>query len=208
MGGHEPLPFAVPGSRSAAGGSVRRWGAGLLVAASGAAALAGCSSTRVEPAPPAPSTARGAVSYEQLQDPSARPAVVDAEHEYVRPRLDSGFALPAYPPEALAGGAPPHEIVVRLLIATDGSVARVEPSPLAVLPQGDWSELFLACVVLAVSEWRYDPCELRTLAAGPDIDGDGKPDYRTVVAATPVPVYLDIAFRFEIVDGAGRVSLR
>lgn len=41
---------------------------------------------------------------------------------------------------------------------------------------------------------------------GPGRGGDGAPDFQLVVASTPLAVYLDLAFRFEIVDGDGRVS--
>jgi hypothetical protein len=34
----------------------------------------------------------------------------------------------------------------------------------------------------------------------------GRPDFQLVVDSTPVLVYLDLSFRFEIVDGEGRGS--
>lgn len=76
----------------------------------------------------------------------------------------------------------------------------------AAPPSGEWEALFLEAVEEAVADWRYDPCQLRELEDGLDRDGDGAPDFQLVVASTPLAGYLDLAFRFEIVDGDGRVT--
>lgn len=182
--------------------------AALLVIAS--LIVAGCATAPVVPAgqtatPEVPS--RGAVSFEEVRDPSARPPVADAGKEYLRPRLEEGFTIPHYPDQALAAGAPPTDVVVRIVVATDGTVEKVTPSPLAGPSTGEWEDVFYGVVRDAVASWRYDPCQLRELEDGPDSDGDGAPDYRVVVASTPVSVYLDIRFRFEIVAGEGQVSM-
>jgi hypothetical protein len=169
-------------------------------------AAAGCASAPVEPRQPMERSGEGVVSFEQIRDQSARRPEADVGQEYRRPVLEEGFALPAYPPEALAANAPPAEVAVRLVVATDGSVASVTPSPLAVPPEGEWEELFYRVVRDTVAGWRYEPCELRELEDGADLDGDGSPDYRMVVASTPVQVYLDLVFRFEIFAGTGQVS--
>lgn len=150
---------------------------------------------------------QGVVSFEQIRDPSARPPEADADHEYRRPVLEEGFTLPAYPEEALAADAPPTDVVVRLVVDTDGSVASVRRSPLADPPQGEWDELFYGVVSETVAGWLYEPCELRELEDGPDRDGDGTSDFILVVASTPITVYLDLKFRFEIIAGEGRVSM-
>lgn len=178
--------------------------AGLLMAAACTSASAPAPSVH-HPRPETPT--QGAVSFEEIPDPSARRPQAGAGQDYLRPRLEEGFALPAYPQEALAANAPPTDVVVRIVVGTDGSVSDVSPSPLAPPPTGDWVDLFCTSVRDAVIGWRYDPCQLRDLEDGPDGDGDGAPDYRLVVASTPVAVYLDIKFRFEIVAGTGRVSI-
>ncbi|HSL18532.1 MAG TPA: hypothetical protein VLB51_11565 [Methylomirabilota bacterium] len=147
------------------------------------------------------------VSYEQVFDPGAVRPVADIGHEYLRPRLEKGFSLPGYPAAALVAGAPPTEVTVRVVIGADGAVASVRPSPLAASPGGEWATVFYDAVREAVRGWRYDPCQLRDLEDGPDMDADGRPDYTVVVASKPVPVYLDLSFRFEIVGGAGRVAM-
>jgi hypothetical protein len=182
------------------------WGRILLVAIT---AVVGCASAPVADRQPTGKrrSGEGVVSFEQIRDPSARPPEADVGQEYRRPVLEEGFALPAYPPEALAANAPPTEVAVRLVVGTDGSVASVTPSPLAAPPESEWEELFYRVVRDAVAGWRYEPCELRELEDGPDLDGDGSPDYRLVVASSPVQVYLDVMFRFEIVAGTGQVSM-
>jgi hypothetical protein len=169
--------------------------------------VAGCASTPVRETQASASAGEGRVSFEQIRDPAAQPPRADDDKDYVRPRLEEGFTLPRYPDEALAAGTPPAEVVVRVVVATDGSVASVRPSPLADPPATDWDELFHGAVREAVSGWRYDPCRLREFEDGPDRDGDGAPDYSLMVASTPISVYLDVKFRFEIISGSGQVSM-
>lgn len=167
---------------------------------------AACASTAVTTPQPVGRSVAGTVSFDQIRDPQAEPPRADGRFEYLRPRLEEGFRLPRFPDAALAAGAPPTVIVVRLVVAEDGSVARVGQSPLAAPHGGEWYAMFLEAVVESVSGWRYDPCQLRELEDGPDRNGDGAPDYQSVVASTPLSVYLDLAFRFEIVDGDGVVT--
>ena len=179
--------------------------AGWFVAAVVAAA-AGCASAPAAPEPEAAKkSAQGTVSYEQVFDPGAVRPVAGIGHEYLRPRLEEGFDLPSYPAAALAAGAPKTDVVVRVVIGADGSVTSIRPSPLADAPSGEWAAVFFDAVRQAVRGWRYEPCQLRDLEDGPDMDDDGRPDYTVVVASKPVPVYLDLSFRFEIVGGAGLV---
>lgn len=176
---------------------------GLLVMTVTATA---CASVTAHEPPSSGRSTTGSVSFEQVRDPRAKPPHADGRFEYLRPRLEEGFGLPNYPESALAAAVPPVEILVRVVVAEDGSVASVGPSPLAAPARDEWEVLFLEAVEEAVAGWRYDPCQLRELEDGPDRDGDGAPDFQVVLASTPLAVYLDLAFRFEIVDGDGRVS--
>jgi hypothetical protein len=54
-------------------------------------------------------------------------------------------------------------------------------------------------------KWRFMPAEFTRLAPGDDYDKDGKPDFRRIVARKEIPVYIDVRFEFEIVDGKGMV---
>ena len=168
---------------------------------------AGCASApRVQETPTEARSKQGIVSFEQIRDPSVHSPEADADQEYRRAVLEEGFTLPAYPEEALAANAAPTEVVVRVVVAEDGSVSSVRRSPLADPPQGEWEELFYGVVSETVAGWLYEPCELRELEDGPDRDGDGTPDYVLVVSSTPMTVYVDLKFRFEIIAGEGRVS--
>jgi hypothetical protein len=46
---------------------------------------------------------------------------------------------------------------------------------------------------------------LSKVAPGNDLDGDGTADYVVATAHERVPVYYDVKFTFEIVDGRGIV---
>ena len=169
--------------------------------------VSGCATAPVQEPETHARSSQGIVSFEQVKDPAARPPQPDPGQEYRRAVLQEGFTLPAYPEEALAAGAPPTDVVVRLVVDTDGSVDSVRRSPLAGPPTSEWDELFYRVVSETVTGWKYEPCELRELEEGPDRDGDGASDYTMVVTSTPITVYLDLKFRFDIVAGAGRVSM-
>jgi hypothetical protein len=147
------------------------------------------------------------VSYEQVVDPEAARPVAEVHQEYVRPTLLPRMPLPAYPDEALAAGAPPTRIVVRVVVGANGSVTSVRPSPLVESDPGGWHPVFFDAVRKTVSGWIYEPCHLQEFTDGPDRDGDGRADYRIFARSTPMAVYLDLAFHFEIVDGAGQVAM-
>ena len=108
--------------------------------------FSGCASAPVEEPQAEELSSQGVVSFEQVRDPAARPPQPDPGQEYRRAVLEEGFTLPAYPEEALAADAPPTDVVVRLVVDTDGSVASVRRSPLADPPQGEWDELFYGVV--------------------------------------------------------------
>ena len=173
-------------------------------------ALVACASTPpvVDEKTPTPGPkAEGVVSYERVVDSEAVRPVADVHQEYVRPTLQPQMPLPAYPEEALAAGAPPTEVVVRVVVGANGSVTSVRPSPLANQPLSELHQLFFEAIRNVVSDWKYEPCHLQEFTDGPDRDGDGKADYRVLAGSTPMAVYLDLAFHFEIVDGAGQVVM-
>lgn len=172
--------------------------------------LAACASTPHggdDEAPNQQSRAEGVVSYEQVVDPEAVRPVADVHQEYVRPALHPKMPLPTYPEEMLVAEAPPTKVVVRVVVGADGSVTSVRPSPLADTPPGEWHSIFFEAVRKTVSNWRYEPCRLQKVTDGPDRNGDGKADYKILASSTPMEIYLDLAFQFEIVDGAGSVAM-
>ena len=53
--------------------------------------------------------------------------------------------------------------------------------------------------------WKFVPAQWQWLEDGKDLNGDGAPDFRRVVKAEAVAVYLDVRFDFKIVAGKGEV---
>ena len=59
----------------------------------------------------------------------------------------------------------------------------------------------IACRSAKPLQWKVFPAEIRKMKGGPDLDGDGKPDYQIVTGRKILKAFFDIAFRFEMVDG-------
>src|SRR5262249_26788295 len=113
---------------------------------------------------------------------------------------------PLYPPEALAARFGPHREIVRITIDTHGNVSNVADSPLGKSDDDAFAVAFRRSVEAAVRTWRYGPGAMRHVKDGPDLDGDGKPDYLVTTSWEIVPVYYDVRFTFEIVEGKGVVT--
>ncbi len=186
------------------GPDARRLLATLLI---GATAAAACARPRGAMAVGAPPTAVGGdVGVRAIPDPDRTREPLPPDQEVVPPSGIPGNRLPAYPPEALREGWTPATEVVRIVIGVDGSVLTVSDSPLRGSTPGPHAARFRAAVEDAVQEWRFRPARWRRMVDGEDWDGDGVADYRKVVESREIPVYLDLAFTFRIVDGVGTVS--
>lgn len=162
-----------------------------------AATTAACASVPVRsPARPA-AAPESRVGFEVLLLPvAARPA--DAHRERTRPVPLRDLVMPDLPPALLAAAPVEVVIVVRITVGRDGWVTQVEPSPRVPTEAGPWSALLLDSVKAATSAWAFDPARERILADGPDNDGDGVPDWRTVTESHPVAVFFDARFSFEV----------
>ena len=158
------------------------------------------------PQPPAPSAAEGKTSYKFVFDPSNPVLGLPEDIQFHRPAPRDVRALPVYPPDALAAGDGPHRELVRIVIDKQGRVAEVGDSPLGVSDGGPHAAGFRAAVDAAVRAWVFAPGALVKVEPGHDLDGDGKPDYKVATSIDPVPVYYDVRFLFEIVDGRGIVT--
>jgi hypothetical protein len=156
----------------------------------------------VEPSPPS----RGKVAYEFIADPSIGKPQNKEHREFVTPRPERTLALPSYPERPLVAKAPSYTVVVRIVIDTEGRVSSVADSQLAPSTAGAFAADFREAVDTAVRRWRFLPGHIDQLEDGDDIDDDGKPDYVRVVESDLVPVFYDVRFDFEIVDGRGRVN--
>lgn len=169
--------------------------------------FAGCAGRRaaVDPGETSP-PARGRSSYDFLLDSAPVDTTAPADEELRPPVIAEEPALPAYPPEALAGGAGPSVLAVRILVDTEGLVAEVAESPRLPSTPGPYASRFRQAVETVLTEWRFHPALWRRYEPGEDLDGDGVADYRRVVETRAVNFYLDVRFDFEIVDGRGRVT--
>lgn len=172
-----------------------------------AAMLAGCVR---EPPPlraPQADAPTGEVIFRALADISApRPRDTSTE-EVLPPVAMPGNLSPTYPPRPLAAGHGPATVVVRVIIDATGRVEQVMDSPLMESTAGPFSGDFRSAVEGAIRDWEFVPAQWRQLREGKDLDGDGVPDYRTVVRSEAIPVYLDLRFDFRVVDGKGIVAI-
>jgi hypothetical protein len=160
--------------------------------------------------------AAGAVSFEVLVDPNAPKPKLGEHEELIQPELRSA-PLPEFPPAALAAGAGPATIGVRVTIgetgdASDvhdrpeaGSVSRVRDSPLVAPYTGPFAAEFREAVVRAVRRWVTTSARIDTVRDAPPNQGYDAPTI--LVKWRPVPVNVDLTFRFSIVDGKGGVEL-
>jgi len=157
------------------------------------------------PAPPAPAPPGGKTSYAFVFDPSNPALKLDSDMRFMRPSPRGALALPLYPDDALRAGDGPHHEIVRVVIDDQGDVASVGDSPLGTSDGGLYATSFRKAVDDAVHSWHFMPGVLSRVAPGNDLDGDGKADYVVTTAHEVVPVYYDVKFTFEIVDGRGIV---
>lgn len=154
------------------------------------------------PAAPLPEATRGGVELKFVNDPNAPPP--DPHQEFHAPKIIGRPAMPPYPADALAANAG-GTVALRITIDTEGQVALVEDSPVAPSTPGPFTSEFRAAAEKGARTWRFSPGEIEQLEDGKDLDGDGKPDYTTVVSVGRVPVIYDILFNFYVVKGVGQV---
>jgi hypothetical protein len=163
-----------------------------------------------EPAPPAPSPAdpdEGRVDVQFLLDAKFAASQLGPDEQLWTPAPTAELQPPSYPERPLRAGAPPSTVVVRIVIGTEGRVTTVADSPKMASTPGPFLADFRQAVEEAVRAWSFTPGRLATFVDGRDMDGDGKIDYRKATEFRTIPVYYDVRFDFEIVDGTGRVRL-
>src|SRR5262245_59576821 len=201
---------------------------GTILAVTLASALAACA-TRRPPRPPRPisppappgRSLSGVVDFEVLRDPSAPSVKPREDQDYQAPQLLEGAGLPPYPEELLPLALPEQEVTVRIVVGEQGQVVTAVPSPLdagatptvsAAPPgasantAGEHRPRFQEAALAAVRRWQFTPPRIRTFRPGEDCNGDGQPDSQVLDSETPIRVFLDLRFRFSVVDGKGVVE--
>jgi hypothetical protein len=178
----------------------------LMVAAAVAAAI-GCASKKpaATPGPPAP-LPEGKSRYSFIFDPGNPALGLPEDVQFRRPLPKETKTLPKYPENALVAHDGPHREVVRFVIDTHGNVDQVVDSPMESSDGGPFALDYRHAVEQALRSWRFDPGVFQHVKPGEDKDGDGKPDYKVMTSWDLVPVYYDVRFTFEIVDGKGVVK--
>ncbi len=168
----------------------------LLIAGSSCASAP----KRTVQAEPAPLETRPSVVFRFLPSPSAALTDEPSTRHFVAPVARTELGLPDYPRVALAAGASPFTVVLRITIAgEDGRVVAVEQSPLAPSSAGPFETDFRLAAERAVRLWRFWPGRIERTE---ETTADGTP----LVEMTPVPVIYDVSFRFEIVSGQPKVT--
>ena len=166
---------------------------------------AGCAGVRDrKAAAPDDASTLAQISAEYLVDPARVSPELREGQDFVAPH-PIVTPLPRFPADHQDLGRP-VVVVLRLVVDADGVVRQVQDSPLA-RPAAQADPDFRAAAEDAVLSWLFVPAAIRTIEPGEDIDHDSKPDYTVVVDSRRIPVYLDVRFTFEIVDGQARVRV-
>lgn len=167
----------------------------------------GCAAKKAVSAlpPPAAPLPEGKAKYSYIFDPGNPVLGLPEDVQFRRPFPQDTKTLPKYPENALAALDGPHREVVRFIIDTHGNVDKVVDSPMEASDGGRFATDYRRAVEEALRTWRYMPGELQHVKPGEDKDGDGKPDYNVMTSSEIVPVYYDVRFTFEIVEGKGVV---
>lgn len=146
----------------------------------------------------------GRTSVRILKEPEAGSADPDRSGERITPAYASAEnRLPEYPAYALRAGCRDGIVPVRVYIGTDGNVAAQQDVPSHPLPSDECHMAFRAAVQGAVKDWKFAPAFRQKPVPGPD---PRAPIMRW--EQSPVTIYLDFEFSFQVVQGRGVVHTR
>jgi outer membrane biosynthesis protein TonB len=164
------------------------------------ALLPGCAARARPPAvpavpPPSADAREGHTSVRVLDSPEARRPRGESRVTVVAAEAGPENKLPEYPPAALRAGCGGGVVAVRIHVGPNGRVLRQGAVPGRSLAAGPCQDEFAAAVRSTVSSWGFFPAMRRVCG-----------DDGTECTDSPITVYLDLEFRFEVVDGRGRVA--
>ena len=146
----------------------------------------------------------GRTGVRVLNQPEAGSGRPDPSSERITPAYASSEnRLPEYPAYALRAGCRDGVVPVRVVIDTDGNVAAQQDIPGRPLPSDECHMAFRAAVQSAVKDWKFAPAFRQKPVPGPD---PRAPILRW--EQTPITIYLDFEFSFQIVQGKGVVRTR
>ncbi len=167
----------------------------------GGAVAGGCGRATVV-APPRPD---GRGTFEFVRAPhspdaaSAKPVVQEttAQEEWLPPRAVGKLAEPVYPAAALAAGAGPVTMGMRVVVDAEGKVTEVAPSVRAWSTPTPWAAEFHAAIEATVAQWRFRPAEVRHFTTVTNAEGT----YRSVTGVEKTEWALHVTFSFSVRGG-------
>lgn len=145
--------------------------------AAAAILFAGCA-TKSSPKPPAPPVERrtGEVSESIVESDAASRYVIEPGQTYESPVVLGEYSLPEYPADRLADRLPPIEIVVRVVVGSEGLVERVDP----LGETNDTTRAFYDATKDALMRWEFSPFRIKDKATSIVRDLPFHQDYRFV----------------------------
>ncbi len=165
--------------------------------ATGLAVLLACCAAKRATVVPSPSEdpLAGRSSVRILNSPEVGRVREESRVTVVPAEAGPENALPVYPPAALQARCGSGVVPIRIHIGTNGRVVRQSEVPGRNLAGDSCHGLFAEAVRTAVSRWGFFPA-MRHVC-----EGDG-----TACTDTPITIFLDLEFRFEVVSGKGIVT--
>jgi outer membrane biosynthesis protein TonB len=154
------------------------------------------------------SPASGEVSAKLIVDPNAPTVELGPNEQFIAPHLRPENRPPVYPPELVSLRLPPDTVSLRVTFDEQGAALKVEPSPIATSTDDQYREAFENAVKETLMRWKCEPPRIRKFRDGPDSDGDGKADYRIMIAQQTLKTFFDLSFSFEVVEGHPVVKSR
>jgi outer membrane biosynthesis protein TonB len=153
---------------------------------------------------PAVDSREGRTSVRILKEPEAESTDPDPSEERITPAYASSEnKLPEYPAYALRAGCRDGIVPVRVYIGTNGNVAAQGDVPSRALLSDQCHMAFRAAVQSAVRDWKFAPAFRQKPMPGPD---PRAPIMRW--EQSPITIYLDFEFSFQVVQGKGVVHTR
>lgn len=170
----------------------------------GLAAVAWAAGCRHAPVPVA-TRMEGRSAFEFVRPPATQESgaakgaakPVETKDEFVAPRAIGQLAEPVYPAVALAAGAGPVSLGLRLVVDTEGRVTDVSQSVLTFSTPTPWSAEFRAAAEAAVAQWRFRPAEVRHFTTVTNAQGT----YRSMTDSEKTEWALHVAFTFNATGG-------
>lgn len=161
---------------------------------------------RAAPPPPPAINREGQVGFEVVADLPALVPHLESDQEYRPAYALPTNPLPVYPAELLPHNLPPQEVVVRVIIDSEGNVARFEESPVPSKVDPSYRSDFVRAIEETVRAWTFEPAHIREFGPASDDDADGQPDFLILRKHTSLTSYHDLRFIFEVKDGRGVVT--